>query len=393
MSADMNRDQHPILAINSGSSTLKFGLFVEDGAGEHALVKGNADGIGRDSGTLEILDGDGKTLRSEQKKYGSQSDALSEIAASLSSLGFPKPAAVGHRIVHGGPRLRDHTRITSDVLVTLEASVHFAPVHIPTALTLIRHAEKVYPDLPQFACFDTAFHKTLPEKAYHYPLPRKYLEEGVQRYGFHGLSYASIVHQLGPELKPRTVVAHLGNGASLAALLDGRSVDTSMGLTPTGGIPMSTRTGDLDPGILLYIRRTEGLGGNQLEDLLNHESGLKAIGGTNDMRELQKAAAAGDQAAALAIDIFTTAIAKTVAAFAVSLGGLDMLVFAGGIGEHSATVRAHVCEQLAILGVALDADRNAASAPVLSGSASRVAVRIVPAQEEIQMAREVRARL
>jgi acetate kinase len=201
------------------------------------------------------------------------------------------------------------------------------------------------------------------------------------------------VHQLGTELKPRTVVAHLGNGASLAALRDGKSIDTSMGLTPTGGIPMSTRTGDLDPGVLLYIRRTEGLSGDALENLLNHESGLKAIGGSSDMRELLKAEASGDAKAALAIDIFCTAIAKTVAAFAVSLGGLEMLVFAGGIGERSAQVRANVCVQLAMLGVNLAEDRNAASGPVISNDASRVVVRIVPAQEELQMARAVRALL
>jgi acetate kinase len=389
----MSKNPRPILAVNSGSSTLKFGLYAEDGGEESALVKGGADGIGQDSGTLEVVDGDGKTLISESEKHDSQTDALGHITDSLKRLGFPGPVAVGHRIVHGGPRLRDHTRITPDLLVTLEASVHFAPVHIPTAVALIHGTEDIYPNLPQFACFDTAFHKTLPEKAYHYPLPGRYLEQGVQRYGFHGLSYASIVHQLGTELKPRTVVAHLGNGASLAALRDGKSIDTSMGLTPTGGIPMSTRTGDLDPGVLLYIRRTEGLSGDALENLLNHESGLKAIGGSSDMRELLKAEASGDAKAALAIDIFCTAIAKTVAAFAVSLGGLEMLVFAGGIGERSAQVRANVCVQLAMLGVNLAEDRNAASGPVISNDASRVVVRIVPAQEELQMARAVRALL
>jgi acetate kinase len=389
----MSKNPRPILAVNSGSSTLKFGLYAEDGGEESALVKGGADGIGQDSGTLEVVDGDGKTLISESEKHDSQTDALGHITDSLKRLGFPGPVAVGHRIVHGGPRLRDHTRITPDLLVTLEASVHFAPVHIPTAVALIHGTEDIYPNLPQFACFDTAFHKTLPEKAYHYPLPGRYLEQGVQRYGFHGLSYASIVHQLGTELKPRTVVAHLGNGASLAALRDGKSIDTSMGLTPTGGIPMSTRTGDLDPGVLLYIRRTEGLSGDALENLLNHESGLKAIGGSSDMRELLKAEASGDAKAALAIDIFCMAIAKTVAAFAVSLGGLEMLVFAGGIGERSAQVRANVCVQLAMLGVNLAEDRNAASGPVISNDASRVVVRIVPAQEELQMARAVRALL
>jgi acetate kinase len=382
-----------ILAINSGSSTLKFGLFSNDGTGERALARGGADGIGKPSGKLDIVNGEGASVHSEQVPIESQQVALTRITDTLKRLGFPEPTAVGHRIVHGGPRLRDHIRITPDVIAALEASVHFAPVHIPTSLALIHHVETLYPDLPQFACFDTAFHKTLPEKAYHYPLPHKYLEQGVQRYGFHGLSYASIVHQLGPELKPRTVVAHLGNGASLAAIRDGESIDTSMGLTPTGGIPMSTRTGDLDPGVLLYIRRTEGLSGDELEDLLNHQSGLKAIGGSNDMRELQKSAASGNEAAALAIDIFCTAIAKTVAAFAVSLGGLEMLVFAGGIGEHSADVRAGVCERLALLGVELDAARNAASESLLAAESSRVIVRIVPAEEEIQMAREVRARL
>ncbi|MBV8629512.1 MAG: acetate/propionate family kinase [Silvibacterium sp.] len=382
-----------ILAINSGSSTLKFGFFVKDGADERALAKGAADGIGKPAGKLEIFDGSGAILHSEDAPIESQQVAATRIGGTLRRLGFPLPVAVGHRIVHGGPRLRDHTRINPDVIAALEAAVHFAPVHIPTALVLIRHISEIYPDLPQFACFDTAFHKTLPEKAYHYPLPLKYLEEGVQRFGFHGLSYASIVHQLGTNLKPRTVVAHLGNGASLAAIRDGKSIDTSMGLTPTGGIPMSTRTGDLDPGVLLYIRRTEGLSGDELEDLLNHQSGLQALGGSNDMRELQKAAASGSQPAALAIDIFCTAVAKTIAAFGVSLGWLDMLVFAGGIGEHSADVRAGVCEQLALLGVEIDPARNAASEPVLSTGPSRVVVRIVPAQEEIQMAREVRARL
>jgi acetate kinase len=370
-----------ILAINSGSSTLKFGFFSEDKAEERTLARGGADGIGKPAGKLEISNGEGADLYSEQIPIESQQVALTRITDTLGKLGFPEPIAIGHRIVHGGPRLRDHVRITPDVIAALEASVHFAPVHIPTSLALIHHVSQIYPHLPQFACFDTAFHRTLPEKAYHYPLPPRYLEQGVQRYGFHGLSYASIVHELGPDLKSRTVVAHLGNGASLAALSDGKSVDTSMGLTPTGGIPMSTRTGDLDPGVLLYIRRTEGLSGDELEDLLNQQSGLKAIGGSNDMRELQKAAASGNAPAALAIDIFCTAIAKTVAAFAVSLGGLEMLVFAG------------VCERLALLGVEIDASHNAASDPSLSTGSSRVTVCIVPAQEEIQMAREIRARL
>jgi acetate kinase len=393
MSSGVTPSANTVLAINSGSSTLKFGLFAREGDEERALVRGSAEGIGKDSGKLEIFDGDGKSLRSEQKKYASQKEALSHVTDSLASLGIAQPIAVGHRIVHGGPKLRDHVRITPEVLRTLNESVHFAPLHIPTSLDLIRSAEAVYPTLPQFACFDTAFHKTLPETAYHYPLPEKYLEQGVRRYGFHGLSYASIVHRLGAELKPRTVVAHLGNGASLAALHDGKSVDTSMGLTPTGGIPMGTRTGDLDPGVLLYILRTEKLDTNALESMLNHKSGLAALGGTSDMRELLKSEENGDHAATLAIDIFCGAIARTVAEFAISLGGLEMLVFAGGIGEHSPQIRANVCARLGILSIDLDASRNNASEPVISSDSSHVAVRIVPAQEEMQMAREVRALL
>jgi acetate kinase len=393
----MALDPQPILSINSGSSTLKFGLFVESDAEiireERPLLMGGAEGIGKDSGKLEILDGDGKTLHSEEKKYASQNEALQHITSSLGSLGVPRPIAVGHRIVHGGPHLVDHTRITPEVLETLQSAIHFAPLHIPTSLELIRDTETVYPDLPQFACFDTAFHQTLPEIAYHYALPEKFLEQGVRRYGFHGLSYASIVHQLGRDLKPRTVVAHLGSGSSLTALHGGESVDTSMGLTPTGGIPMGTRTGDLDPGVLLFLLRAGKLTTDSIEALLNHQSGLLALGGTSDMRELQKAASSGEHKAALAIDIFCTAIAKTIAAFSISLEGLDQLVFAGGIGEHSPEIRAAVTARLAILGVDLDADRNSASASILSANTSRVEVRIIPSREEIQIAREVRARL
>lgn len=381
---------NPILAVNSGSSTLKFGLFVEEGGEERALLKGSAEGIGKATGKLEILDGGGKALRSETRNYKSQKDAFSHVADSLSALAHTQPSALGHRVVHGGPELRGHARITPEVLKKLSAAVHFAPLHIPTAVDLIRHAESIYPNLPQFACFDTAFHQTLPEKAYHYPIPKEFLDHGVRRYGFHGLSYASVVHQLGTALQPRTIIAHLGNGASLAAILDGKSVDTSMGLTPTGGIPMGTRTGDLDPGVLLYLSRAEKITGGALESLLNHKSGLLALGGTSDMRDLQTAAARGEHPAQLAIEIFCLTIAQTVAAYAVSLQGLDLLVFAGGIGEHSAQVRASVCAKLKLLGVGLDSPRNDKAESIVSSAGSTVQVRIVPAQEEAQIAREVR---
>jgi acetate kinase len=377
----------PILAVNSGSSTLKFGLFVEENGEQRALLQGSAEGIGKDGGKLEIQDADGKPLHQEERKYASQKEALQHVTDAMATLKVDRPVAVGHRIVHGGPKLVDHVRVTPDVLKTLEAAIHFAPLHIPTSLDLIRSTESIYSDIPQFACFDTAFHRTLPEEAYRYPLPAQFAEEGVRRYGFHGLSYASIVHQLGPDLKSRTVIAHLGNGSSLAAVLDGKSIDTSMGMTPTGGIPMGTRTGDLDPGVLLYLMRAHKLNDQALETLLNHRSGLLALGGASDMRKLQSAAEDGDHDAALAIEIFCRAVARTVAAFAVSLCGLDALVFAGGIGEHSAPVRSNICARLRLLGVEIDSTRNQASEAIFSSG--QVQVGIVPSQEEAQIAREV----
>lgn len=380
----------PILAINSGSSTLKFGLFTNESAEEQALLRGSAEGIGKDHGSLEVKDSKGLTVLSEDQKYASQLEALRHVTDAMAKQHVPLPSAIAHRIVHGGPKLREHIRITPQVQKTLEEAVHFAPLHIPTALELLRGAESLYPSLPQFACFDTAFHRTMPEEAYRYAIPKEFYEQGLQRYGFHGLSYASIVHQLGGALKSRTVVAHLGSGASLAAIRDGQSIDTSMGLTPTGGIPMGTRTGDLDPGVLLYLMRAGKLNSNALESLLNHQSGLIALGGTNDMRDLQARASQGDHEAALTITIFCRAIARTVAAFAVSLGGLDQLIFAGGIGEHSAEVRTRVCEQLTLLGVTLDAESNTKAQPVISAKGSAAEIRIAPSQEEAQMVREVR---
>jgi acetate kinase len=380
-----------ILVINTGSSSLKFGLYVEQDGDEQLLLDGLADGIGQSSGTLEVKDGAGKKLRSESLAFASRHDALSHAAKWLSELSAGKPVAVGHRVVHGGPRLVEHQRITSHLTAELQACVHFAPLHIPMALQLINEAQRAYPELPQFACFDTAFHRTMPEVAARFPLARDLYDDGIRRYGFHGLSYESIVYQLGDELPSRTVMAHLGSGASLAAVKDGRSVDTSMGLTPTGGIVMATRTGDLDPGVLLYLNRAKHMNADALEQLLNHQAGLIALsGGTSDMRKLQEAADRGDADAKLAIEMFCLSIRKTVAAYAAVLGGLDMLVFAGGIGEHSVQVRGEVCSGLAFLGVATDDEANRAGRSVISAAASKVQVRIVPSQEDRQIARHCR---
>ena len=383
-----------ILIINSGSSSLKFGLYVERDGEEQPVLDGLADGIGRDNGKLELKDARGKTLRSESVRFASEDEALSQAARWLAELSKLKPVAVGHRVVHGGPRLLAHQLITPEVLAELQNCLHFAPLHIPTALRLITASEKAYPQLPQFACFDTAFHTTIPEVGSRFALPRPLFEEGIHRYGFHGLSYESIVFQLGAEMPGRTVIAHLGNGASLAAVKDGRSVDTSMGLTPTGGIAMATRSGDLDPGVLLYLLRVKKMNADSLEHLLNGESGLAGIsGGKSDMRDLESAAAGGDQKAQMAIEIFGNGIRKVIAAYAAVLGGLDMLVFSGGIGEHSAPVRSSVCNGLGFLGVSIDDASNQSYSAMLSTKGSKVSVRIVPSQEDLQIARHSRALL
>jgi acetate kinase len=381
----------PILVINTGSSSLKFGLYALQNGEERPLLHGAADGIGRASAKLELKNATGSTLRSEDLSFASQAEALQRAAQWLAEFSNEKPRAIGHRVVHGGPRLLTHQRITPAVLAELKACVHFAPLHIPAALRLIGKSQQTYPGVPQFACFDTAFHSTIPEIASRFPLPRDLFDEGIHRYGFHGLSYESIVYQLGKELPSRTVMAHLGSGASLAALKVGRSVDTSMGLTPTGGIPMATRIGDLDPGVLLYLLRAKSMNVDSLEKMLNRESGLSGLsGGTADMRELEESANAGDHKAQLAIDIFCLAIRKYVAAYSAVLEGLDMLVFAGGIGEHSPPVRSTVCNGLKFLGIDLDESANQAPSGVISRPGSKILVRVVESQEDEQIARHCR---
>ena len=389
-----------ILTINSGSSSLKLGLYsAESGQPPRLVYKGAADHIGKPGGVLTIADAEGNTVHREDAEHASQPQAFTHAAQKLRSLAGADPAAIGHRIVHGGPHLREHCRLTADVLQTLRNAMHYAPLHIPPALALIEAVTQQYPRTPQFACFDTAFHTTLPPEAFTYAIPARYRQQGVQRYGFHGLSYESIVAALAPSVPARLVVAHLGNGASLCAIADASSVDTSMGLTPTGGIPMGTRTGDLDPGVVLFLARSGGgdnggLSTDALETTVNHDSGLSGLsGGTSDMRELAQAADSGNEEAALAIAIFCREIAKTVAAYAAVLGGIDCLVFTGGIGEHSSAVRQQVCRQLAFLGVAIDSAANNAHAKTISADSSKVAARVLPADEDGQIAYHVHALL
>ncbi|MGI4830773.1 MAG: acetate/propionate family kinase [Janthinobacterium lividum] len=370
--------ENSILVLNSGSSSLKIGLFGPGESDEQPLLEGGAEGIGHAGGHLHLRTADGTVLFDKQQAIPSQDEALQEIAAALTQHMAAAPIAVGHRVVHGGPHLREHQRITPAVLSQLEASVHFAPLHIPEAVSLIRKAEQAFPQSPQFACFDTTFHRTMPDVAAHLPLPGRYFAEGVQRYGFHGLSCESVMHRLGEHPPAKTVIAHLGGGSSVTAVQDGRSIDTSMGLSPTGGVPMSTRSGDLDPGVLLYLLRTEKLTADTLEQFVNHACGLTGLSnGAGDMQILLQRAAAGDAAASLAVDVFITAVRKAIGAYAALMGGLDLLVFTGGIGEHSEIVRNSISENLGFLGLQADG----------SGTAKMLNL---PAEEEIQIARHCR---
>jgi acetate kinase len=342
-----------ILVLNSGSSSLKFGVFMPRDGDEHAWLSGSAKGIGREDGSLSMRSSDGAIEVSHDHLMESQHDALKHVADVLRQHLHEPLAAIGHRVVHGGPKLRKHCEITPEVEQTLRNAVPFAPLHLPPSLALIDDARSLFSGAPHYACFDTVFHASLPDLASRYALPLEYAERGVIRYGFHGLSYESIVKALGNALAPRTVIAHLGSGASLCALKDGRSVDTSMGMTPTGGIPMATRSGDLDPGVLIHLMRNESLDADGIEILVNRQSGLKALSHSDDdMQTLLSRRAEGDADATLAIDIFCASVRKTIGAYAAALGGLDLIVFSGGIGEHSAEIRKEVLDELAFLGAA-----------------------------------------
>ncbi|MGA9544042.1 MAG: acetate/propionate family kinase [Candidatus Sulfotelmatobacter sp.] len=358
-----------ILVLNSGSSSLKFGIYRRGASDEETMLTGSAEGIGRDNGTLNIRSSDGTVLVGRKRTHESQTDALTSLAAAIQEHVHVAPVAVGHRVVHGGPHLLTHQRITPQVLDQLRAAVHFAPLHIPQALALITAAQAIFSSAAHYACFDDAFHQTMPEVASHLPIPERYFEAGIRRYGFHGLSYESLVRRLGSRLPERAIFAHLGNGASLCALRNGKSIDTTMGLTPTGGIPMGTRSGDLDPGVFLYLMRNGKLGANELEDLLNHQSGLFALSsGESDVKALEERAQRRDPRAIFALDVFATSIRKAIGAYVALLGGLDLLVFTGGIGEHSERIRFAATAGLEVLG--LTADK----------------IQVLPTQEEKQIA-------
>ena len=388
----------PILVVNAGSSSVKFQVFAVDGASDLTLqIKGQVDGIGtqprlqaRAPGGIEIVD-----RRFESSEMPDVPAALATAGAWLGRQYDIMPIAVGHRVVHGGPRYDRPVLINAAVLKDLEQYVPLAPLHQPNNLAPIRSLLARSPDLPQVACFDTAFHRGHDAVADRYALPEHFYADGVRRYGFHGLSYEYVAKRL-PEVAPeiaqgRVIVAHLGSGASMCALISGRSVESTMGFTALDGLPMGTRPGQLDPGVVVFLIEQKGMTAAAVQDLLYQECGLKGLSGiSNDVRALE---ASTDPGAALALEYFVYRTGLHAGMLAAALGGLDAFVFTAGIGENSISLRARIADKLGWLGGALDPVANAAGATLISSPGSRVALYVIPTDEELMIARHTLAML
>ena len=390
----MERRNPHVLTINGGSSSIKFALF-EAGNPLRRILGGEIERIGLPAATLKMK---GLTPADNFSRPVTAPDHSAAAAVLMDRIeersGREALSAVGHRIVHGGPKYSEPQRITSEMIEELRKLSPFDPEHLPEEILLTVAFHRRFPDLPQVACFDTAFHHDLPRVAQMLPIPRRYETQGVRRYGFHGLSYAFLMRELarlaGTEAaQGRVILAHLGNGASLAAVHRGKSVDTSMSFTPTAGVPMSTRTGDLDPGLVWYLARAEGLDAKRFNEMVSFQSGLLGVSETSpDMRDLLEREA-HDVRAAEAIALFCYQVKKWIGAFAAALGGLDALVFAAGIGENAPTIRARICDGLGFLGIELDEKRNAANEGMISAETSRVPVRVIRTDEEYMIAETV----
>jgi acetate kinase len=383
-----------ILAINSGSSSLKFALYRVSARSETLLVRGAVEGIGLSRGRLWLEDASGKIVSDARCRLETHREAIRRFLAELERSEHPPFDAVGHRLVNGGPNHWRPQRITPKLIRTLHATIPLAPLHLPTELKIISAMTAKRPGTPQVACFDTAFHRRMPELAQRLPLPRAFWNEGLRRYGFHGLSYEYIVGKLGPAAKmQRVIIAHLGSGASLAAVHGDHSIETTMGFTPTSGVIMGTRSGDLEPGVPLYLIRERRYDAARLERLVDCESGLLGISGTtSDMKTLLRTRRR-DPRAREAVAMFCYSVRKQIGALSAVLGGLDMLVFTGGIGERAAAVRAEICRGLAHLGVRVAGDRNRAHAEWISAPRSACSVRVLATNEELMIARHTRAAL
>lgn len=381
----MTTSSSRILTINGGSSSIKFALFESDNPLSRVL-SGAVERIGQPQSQFWVKSCNREDVVSRPvmaPDVAVAADALMNwIESNAGAL-----TAVGHRVVHGGPRYSDPQRITEEMVEQLRQLSPFDPEHLPEEILLTAAFHRRFPDLPQVACFDTAFHKDLPRVARLLPIPRRYETQGVRRYGFHGLSYEFLMEELARLAGPaaaqgRIVLAHLGNGASLAAVHGGKSIDTSMSLTPAAGVPMGSRSGDLDPGLLWYLARTEGLDAKGLNEMVNFQSGLLGMSETSsDMRDLLDCEMR-DVRAAEAIAVFCYQVKKCVGGFSAALGGVDTLVFAGGIGESAPTIRSRICDGLGFLGIELDEKQNDANGGVISTAGSGVQVRVIRTDEE-----------
>jgi acetate kinase len=389
--------QRRILTMNRGSSTLKSALY-EAGDPEELLLSTTVDQAGSSGGRLRIEDSKGATLLDSAVDSNDPDAALEIMFAWLGKHSFLSGlAAAGHRLVHGGSRYRKPQRITPEFLSEIGRLVPLDPDHMPAVIRGIEFVTKKFSKLPQVACFDTAFHSSLPEVARMYALPRNLYDQGIVRYGFHGLSYEYVMGELqtleGKLASGRAIIAHLGNGASMAAVKGGKSIDTSMGFTPLEGLVMGTRSGDVDPGLLVYLLEQKKMSGRETSTMLNKESGLLGVSGTSgDMRKLLDSAHQ-DARAEEAVDLFCYRAKKYIGAYAAALGGLDVLVFAGGIGENAPAVRERICDGLDFLGIRLDAPGNDANAPLISSSESSVKVRVIKTNEDLMIVRHVLATL
>ena len=380
-----------ILTINGGSSSIKFALF-EAGDSLQRILEGEIARIGLPESTFRVKGMNQEDNFSRPVTAPDHTAAVGILMDWIAERSGPEAlTAVGHRVVHGGPKYSEPKRITTEMVEELHRLSPFDPEHLPEEILLTEAFQRRFPDLPQVACFDTAFHHDLPRLAQLLPIPRRYEAQGVRRYGFHGLSYAFLMGELarlaGTEAaQGRVILAHLGNGASLAAVHCGKPVDTSMSFTPTAGIPMSTRSGDLDPGLVWYLARTEGLDAKGFNEMVNFQSGLLGISETSsDMHNLLDLETQ-DVRAAEAIALFCYEVKKWIGGFAAALGGLDTLVFAGGIGEKAPVIRARICDGLGFLGIELEEKRNTANAGVISSNAGRVTVRVIHTDEEWMIA-------
>ncbi|MDR3724730.1 MAG: acetate/propionate family kinase [Terracidiphilus sp.] len=388
----------PILVLNSGSSSIKFSMYEASGDTRQRLFEGAVDGIGTANGKFWIKDASGQKIVDENPALPGRSVAFKLVADTLNSGKFPTPAAIGHRTVCGGPTIRENQIVTPQLIDEIESYSELAPLHTPIAVYIMREALKLFPGVPNFIALDTYFHRTIPEVATRMPIPAEYVNMGVRRYGYHGLSYESILYQLQPNIPSRLIVCHLGNGASVAAIKDGKCIDTSMGLTPTGGIISGSRTGNLDPGIILFMLKKIGAStpntleaAAKLELVVNKQSGLLGVSGiSNDMRTLRDAINAGNSDARLAIDKFIWTLVRWVGGFFCELGGLDMLVFTGGIGENDIATREELCKKFGALGIQIDHDKNnVRGEATISSSDSKVVVRVIPPLEDLMIVNHV----